>query len=86
MMARRILRRDHFSRHYKPVVLCEWRAGEELCIVVCTVMSAGVHGGLLEPLASEGQYMSTFSFPTATTLLEGNVGHTVQYARVMQRT
>ena len=52
MTARRILGRDHFLRHYKPVEMCEWRAGEVLYTVVCTVtftastVSAGVHGGL----------------------------------------
>ena len=59
MTARRILKRDHFSRHYKSTLLCEWRAEEVLYIVVCTVactastVSAGVHGGLPTPLARE---------------------------------
>ena len=81
--ARGMWGRDHFSRHYKSVALCEWRAGEVRYIIVCTLTctastaSAGLHGGLFKPLARGCQYMrehynavGTFFFPTAVTVMQ----------------
>ena len=44
-------------------MLCEWRAGGVLYIVVCVVtciastVSAGLYGGLVKPVASESHDM-----------------------------
>ena len=83
--ARGMRGRDHFSRHYKSVVLCEWKAGEVRYIIVCTMTctastaSAGLHGGLLKPLARGCQYtrehyyaVGTIFFPTAFTFCNGH--------------